>query len=282
VSSNEVDRLSTVIEPRGIDYASFNRSGGPVLWQHGAESRGSLPVGKSTVQYRREHDDLVARVTFREDEFSRELFSMFADQTLTGWSIRALPHSQACGPPSYEEVRMRPELGRCNTIYRSCELVEISAVAIPGSRSAVTLMIERGLWSASEARRYTATHHVPVKAPSAPARTTQQAEGGLRLEYQGQQWLVYDRGQNVVATRNDEAGGLELSGRLLRSMALTGLISRSLTPCSRASIEFDPADGGRWLVRAAGGGILGAYSAGLDDGLAQAARRLRSAGGGMP
>jgi hypothetical protein len=65
-------------------------------------------------------------------------------------------------------------------------------------------------------------------------------------------------------------------------MALTGLISRSLTPCSRPCIEFDPAND-RWLVRAAGGGIIGAWDAGRDDALAQAARRLRSAGGGgMP
>jgi len=171
--SNELDRYQTVVRPSGIDYASFNRSGGPVLWMHGKEARGSLPVGKSQVKYRpAPDDDLVARVVFRDDEFSRELFSCFADGSLTGWSIRALPHTQHCGPPSYEEIRQRPELERANTIYRSAELVECSAVAIPGCKSAVTLMIERGLMALPEAKRWLTTgrrRHRPGRRSSRTA-----------------------------------------------------------------------------------------------------------------
>jgi hypothetical protein len=201
VGSNGIDRYQTVVRPSGIDVAAFNRLGGPVLWMHGKEARGSLPVGKAQVRYRPPpDDDLVARVVFRDDEFSRELFSCYADGSLTGWSVRALPHSQQCWPPSYEEIRHRPELERAQTVFRSAELVECSAVAIPGCASAVTLMIERGLWTEPQARQYLATHRLPDRPPSQPARAPQ-PDGGLRLEYQGQQWLVYDRGVKFRAIR---------------------------------------------------------------------------------
>jgi hypothetical protein len=52
VGSNEIDRYQTCVCPSGIDYAAFNRSGGPVLWMHGKENRGALPVGKAQVRYR--------------------------------------------------------------------------------------------------------------------------------------------------------------------------------------------------------------------------------------
>jgi hypothetical protein len=279
VGSNEIDRYLTVVRPSGIDVAAFNRSGGPVLWMHGKEARGSLPVGKAQVRYRgHPDDDLVARVVFRDDEFSRELFSCYADGSLTGWSLRALPHGQQCGPPSYEEIRMRPELERANTIFRSAELVECSAVAIPGCASAVTLMIERGLWSPVQARQYLATHKVPARPPSAPARAAG-PDGGLRLEYAGQQWSVYSHGGDIVASYIESPGSLDRAGRMLRSLALTGLISRSLTPCSRPSIEYNPAED-MWLVKQAGGAVVAGFDAGRDDALAAAARRLRAVGGG--
>jgi hypothetical protein len=284
IGSNEIDRYLTVVRPSGIDYASFNRSGGPCLWQHGAESRGSLPVGRAQVKYRPPpDDDLIARVVFRDDEFSRELFKCYADSTLSGWSLRALPRSQQCGPPSYEEIRARPELERCSTVFRSAELVELSAVAIPGCRSAVTLMIERSLWSPVQARQYLATHHVPVKPPSAPARSSG-PEGGLRLEWRPDtaQWIVYSGGSTVVNAYMDDPGALQKAGRLLRSLSLTGMISRSLgAGYPRPCLEFD-APNDRWLVRGAGGGIIGGFDAGLDDALSRAAKRLRSAGGGAP
>jgi hypothetical protein len=273
--SNELDRLMTVVMPSGMDLGPFNRSGGPVLWSHGHESRGTVPIGKAQARYRPPpDDDIVARVVFRDDEFSRELFSCYASGDLTGWSIRAIPRQQACGPPSYEEIRRRPELERCQTVFRASELCEVSAVAIPGCRSAVTLMIERGLWSPAQARAYTATHKIPDRAPSAPARAAG-PDGGLRLEFSDQQWKVLDHGDHVSAAYRDDAGALLRAGKLLRSMALTGAFRSA--PSAAPGIEYDPV-GDRWVVRSAAG-ILGAYSAGLDNALDQAARRLRTAGG---
>jgi hypothetical protein len=278
VGSNELDRYQTVVQPSGVDYAAYNRAP-VVLWEHGRGSRGMLPIGRAAVRYRPPpDDDLVARVVFRDDAFSRELFGFYADSTLTGWSLRALPHSQHCGPPSYEEIRKRPELERCQTVFRSSELCELSAVAVPGCRGAVTLMIERGLWTEPEARRYLATHRVPDRPAQAKTPAVEQPDGGLRLEYRSDtgQWRVLTRGDEVSAVYRDGPGELERAARMLKTLALSGVFARSAPPSySRPCIVYDV---GRdcYLVHRPGGhsqGFLCWYS----DALAAAGRMCKTA-----
>jgi hypothetical protein len=279
VGSNELDRYLTVVQPSGIDYAAFNRSGGIVLWQHGKEARGSLPVGKSTVRYRPPpDDDLVGRVVFRDDAFSRELFALYADSSLTGWSLRALPHPQHCGPPSYEEIRQRPDLQRCNTIYRSAEMVELSAVAIPGCRSAVTLMIERGLLALPEAKRWLTTGNLPDRPASPPARAPEQPDGGLRLEYRVDtgQWRILTRGDEVSSVYRDAPGELERAARMLRTLALSGAFARAAPPSyARPCIVYDVGRSA-FLVHWPGGRTQG-FSDWSQDALASAGRFCKSA-----
>jgi hypothetical protein len=249
--------------------------------KHGREAHGSLPVGKAQARYRPSHDDLVAKVEFRDDPFSRELFACYADGTLTGWSIRAAPHSQDCSPPTYDEIRKRPELERASMVYRSSTLLELSAVAIPGCASAVTLCIERGLISLPEGRRWLATGHLPDRpvSRSAPVKAPQ-LDAGLRVEYSAGAWLVYQRGDQAATVYSEDASALSRAGRLLKSFAMTGFFARSAPEAVlRPAIQYDAARE-RWIVQAPGGRVLGEFDDWNDGGLAAAGKLCKTASSG--
>ncbi len=144
IGSDEIDRYGTCILPNGVDLSTWNKMPS-FLWEHGKGQRGSLPVGRGWAKWRKSENDLLAKVVFREDEFSQMLFSMYSDRTLSGFSINVLPNFNMCTPPTNEEVRSRPELTRCNMMYRATELAEVSCVAVPGNRDATALLVSRGL-----------------------------------------------------------------------------------------------------------------------------------------
>jgi hypothetical protein len=146
VGSTEIDRYGTVILPSGIDVSVYNQRNPIFLWEHGTSKiRETLPIGRGWAKYRHTEDDLITKCIFRADPFAQELFEFFKDGTLTGWSVRVLPHMERCGPPTYEEVRSRPELSSCSMMFRSSELLEVSAVAIAGNRDAESILVSRGL-----------------------------------------------------------------------------------------------------------------------------------------
>lgn len=145
VGSMEIDRYRTCIFPSGMDITTFNQRNPLFMWEHGAsKARESLPIGRGWALYRKSEDDLIAKCIFRDDDFSNQLFEFYRDGTLTSWSVRVLPKFDVCGPPTYDEIRYRPELSDCNMMYRGSELLEVSAVGVPGNRDAISLLVSRG------------------------------------------------------------------------------------------------------------------------------------------
>ena len=130
-----------------------------VLFEHGKSPvRGSVPIGRNVwiKQDNVGRGRILAKTRFAEDEFSDLLFSFYKDGTMRGWSISILPED--VGPPSRDEVRSRPELKECELVYRTSEMLEYSAVGIPGAadclsdpelRSLSTLVM-RGFWTPTE------------------------------------------------------------------------------------------------------------------------------------
>lgn len=154
INTGAVDRYRTVIDPAGVDLKQY-RANPVVLWEHGKDpSRGAMPVGKnvgiSAIKAR--NGSIVARTQFGKDDYSQALFEMYRDELLRGWSVNILPVDKDCSPPTKEERRARPELDSCEMMYRSSELAEYSAVAIPGNAEALTMMERRGIWFPAEAR----------------------------------------------------------------------------------------------------------------------------------
>jgi hypothetical protein len=138
ISVGCVDRYNTVISPDGIDVRDYVKN--PcVLFEHGRDiTRGSMPVGKNLwIKVDKSGTGrLIAKTKFRDDDFSQALWECYSDGTLRGWSVSVLPTD--FGAPSKEEIRSRPDLERCETIFRRSILAEYSCVAVPGCQEALT------------------------------------------------------------------------------------------------------------------------------------------------
>lgn len=146
INTGSIDRYRTVIEPRGMMLEAY-RSNPVVLWEHGKDPhRGTMPIGRNVwIKIDRgENPKIIAKTQFRNDDYSQALFEAYRDGDLRGWSVNILPHDH--GVPTRDEIRMRPELRDCQTIYRTSELAEYSAVAVPGNAETLTLLASRGIW----------------------------------------------------------------------------------------------------------------------------------------
>lgn len=147
INTDAVDRYRTVIDPAGADLAAYRRNP-VVLWEHGLDrARGTVPVGRALwIKHDKGSRSIVAKTKFAEDEFSDRLFRLFQEEVLRGYSIRGNPDPAATGPPTSAELRKRPDLADARLMYRKWELVEYSAVAIPGNPDALATAVARGLW----------------------------------------------------------------------------------------------------------------------------------------
>lgn len=163
VSTEEPDRYATVLLAAGCDSGAYLKNP-VVLWAHGQDSaRGSLPIGRNvSLRFdRAKTPRIIARTRFLDDEFSSGLFAMYRDGFCSAWSIRALP--KKFGPPTSEEIRRHPDWRDVATVYRAYELLETSAVGVPGNGSCTTLdeqdvpalrsMIARGMFVHPDVRR---------------------------------------------------------------------------------------------------------------------------------
>lgn len=145
VNTDALDAFQTVILPDGVDRSEYLRNP-VVLWEHGKDpARGRRPIGRAAwIKHRPERRDLLAKTIFAGDEFSRGIFQLYKEHVLRGWSVNG--KAIDAGPPTAAEVRARPELRDCKTLYRRIRLAEYSAVAIPGNPEALTEATARGLW----------------------------------------------------------------------------------------------------------------------------------------
>lgn len=191
IGGRAVDRHRTIIDPKGIDLASY-RSNPIVLWEHGRDpQRGMMPVGRN-LWIKTDGDRLIAKTVFRDDDYSQELFKAYQDGDLRGWSVNVLAHEAS--PPSREEIRATPDLAeRCDLIYRRTELAEYSAVAIPSHRDALTVLASRGIWIPDDARTMTDS-------------TGGLAGGGAAVEPQ-ERYITHEDGKWIVHAEDGKVLG---------------------------------------------------------------------------
>lgn len=149
INTGAVDRYATVVDPKGMDRSAYLKNP-VVLWEHGKDVvRGRVPVGQAGgstgwIKARAEHDDVLAKVVFADDEFSRGLWELYRDEVLRGWSVSGTPLK--AGPPTRDEISRRAEMKDCKTVFRAWKLNEFSGVAIPGNPECLTEAVSRGVW----------------------------------------------------------------------------------------------------------------------------------------
>ena len=138
INCNSIDRYNTVIDARGADLKNYVKCP-VVLFEHGKDrTRGMVPVGKNlwVRADRGTSPKIIAKTQFAKDDFSQNLYDLYEDGTMTGWSISLIPRD--FGPPKQEEVRSNPAWKDVDTIFRVWDMIEYSAVACPGNPDCLT------------------------------------------------------------------------------------------------------------------------------------------------
>ena len=132
ITTNSIDRYSTRIVPQGIKLESYEKLGKPVFFNHNFYQ---LPIGRN-LWLKKDERGILAKTQFlvgyydsEFDEFVRDLFKLYKDGVLKGWSISFIPlkyHDE-----ELNEMKIR--------VFDEVELLEYSAVTIPGNADALTL-----------------------------------------------------------------------------------------------------------------------------------------------
>ena len=203
INTAAVDRYQTVIDPKGIDLRAYN-SNKVVLWEHGQDpSRGTMPVGRNgwiRPAIGPNGPELIAKTFFYDktsgkgDDFTERLFECYADGDMRAFSVRIIPTGN-CSPPTSEEIRARPELADCYMMYRSSDLGEYSATAVPGNGECVSLSLE-------EAR---AVLRCVTRGLTLPAELVSRAEAEVHkpiryaLMKDGAKWSVIDERGGIIS-----------------------------------------------------------------------------------
>lgn len=209
IGTGDLDRFSTVIDPAGMDLRGF-RENPVVLWEHGKDpTRGRLPIGRNAwIKARKNgNGELLAKTQFAKDDYSQSLYEMYRDGVLRGWSIHALPDAARCSPPTREERRARPELERCQMMFRGTELTEYSGTAVPGNAKALTLMEERGIWFPDEARAVPDEPERDAKKTVANGDGYESVDDGDELTEDQQRYITHGGGKWVVHAEDGKVLG---------------------------------------------------------------------------
>ncbi|WP_435005167.1 hypothetical protein P12x_003061 [Tundrisphaera lichenicola] len=135
ITTDAIDRYKEVILPKGIALDNY-RANPVVLWCH----MGTIVVAKNLWIKRFSKagvNGLIAKTLFAKTDNAEEIFQLYVEGFLNGWSIGARPDWSTCSSPTPDEIKARPELKACYGIIRKCELLEYSAVSIPANPEAL-------------------------------------------------------------------------------------------------------------------------------------------------
>ena len=133
ISTPTPDRRGDIVLPSGLANAAEYLKNPVVLWAH---QRNTPPVGTCT-KLEILPDRIIAETQFSDaTPLARDLFKLYAEGTLRGWSIGFVPKSAQPRPRSADEPT--------GLTFDSWELLEYSAVPIPDNPQALTLAIRKG------------------------------------------------------------------------------------------------------------------------------------------
>lgn len=134
ISTAEVDRAGDVIVPAGLRNIDEYLRNPVVLWAH---QRTLPPIG-TCLALEVQGDCVVAQTRFaRGLAFAEELFRLYEQGVLRGWSIGFVPLRARRLPAA--------ESGRRGLRVEEWDLLEYSAVPVPENPGALTLAIQKGM-----------------------------------------------------------------------------------------------------------------------------------------
>jgi phage head maturation protease len=135
ITTADPDRAGDVVLPRGLRNAAEYLRNPVVLWAH---NRALPPIGTCT-RLIIEEMRIVAETRFaRGVAFAEELFALYEQGVLRGWSIGFVPR----------RAKLRPGVAageRRGLLVEEWDLLEYSAVPVPENPGALTLAVNKGL-----------------------------------------------------------------------------------------------------------------------------------------
>jgi len=131
MSTGRRDRQGDILEPAGADLSAF-RKNPVVLWAHRYDE---LPIGRAD-EVQVQGNGIRAKIIFDSRGFAREVFRLYAEGFLAGWSVGCLPRKWKV---------INDEDGRFAGYHvTEWELLELSAVPVPANPEAITHELRDG------------------------------------------------------------------------------------------------------------------------------------------
>ena len=140
VATEAIDRDGEVVLPGGLLVDQYLKN--PVmLWSHKYDQ---MAIGRClALQLGRCGRELIGDFDFADTDAGRDAYGLYKGEFLDAVSIGFKPLKFA--PPTYEQLRARPDLAKCHRVISEALLQEISAVPIPSNPDALLAAEAKGL-----------------------------------------------------------------------------------------------------------------------------------------
>ena len=165
INTSAVDRYQTVIVPSGGDYTAYRKN--PVVLAYHDQK---IVIGKN-LWIKASKDRILAKTQFLPEgiePLADKIFKLYQGEFLKAWSIGFDPIEY--GRPTPDELRKNKDWADAQTIFRTWELREYSAVTVPGNADALSEACSRGLDLPGWDRAKLFPGNIPAEPTPAPAR----------------------------------------------------------------------------------------------------------------
>ncbi|QEL14838.1 HK97 family phage prohead protease [Limnoglobus roseus] len=143
ISTIEPDRAGDVVVPKGLKNSEEYLLNPVVLWAH---NRSQFPPIGACAWLDVQPQRVVAETHFAQKvRFAEDVFRLYEQGVLRGWSIGFVPRKSYRVPTSYGTERAHYPADHFALRIEEWDLLEYSAVPIPENPGALTVALQKGL-----------------------------------------------------------------------------------------------------------------------------------------
>ena len=162
ITTDGVDSDKEVVLTSGLNFERFQKNP-VVLFMHDA----TAPIGKSLWQKVGKRQ-VMAKTQFATTDLAQEVFKLYEEGILKGWSIGMDPSSMKIRDMEEGDIRKRKEWAAAKRMIESAEVVEYSGVSIPANPDALNRAYGKGLIELTE-KHFPKLEAVRIGGPSVHA-----------------------------------------------------------------------------------------------------------------
>lgn len=143
ITTNAVDRSGDIVEPKGGKLVNFKKN--PVVLM--AHDYHGLPIGKAS-NLEKTENGINAKVTFPEEgvyPLADTVYNMYKQKYMRAWSIGFIPIKSEDIVDEDEKDKKGGHMGYRGRRFKTWELLEFSACAVPNNPDVSTNMVKKGI-----------------------------------------------------------------------------------------------------------------------------------------